>query len=211
VCETGRGVVDFCAMNTERRPRVGIVAGINGAGKTTASFEILRDQMKFPCFANADAIARGLNAFDVDAVAMSAGKVLLKWLDELAAERKDFSFETTMAGKTYARWLESLRATGYEVYLFYCWLDSPELAISRVAKRVAAGGHNVPDPTVRQRYFRSIANFFDLYRHQADYWEVYDNSIAGERTLIAIGSTDADVLVNDEARWEAFQRSAENA
>jgi predicted ABC-type ATPase len=197
-------------MSTECRPRVGIVAGINGAGKTTASFEILRDRMRFPCFVNADAIARGLNAFDVDEVALSAGKIMLERLRELADARKDFSFETTMAGKTYARWLESLRATGYEVYLFYCWLDSPELAVQRVAKRVAAGGHDVPDATVRQRYSRSIANFFDLYRPQADYWEVYDNSVADARTLVAIGTTDDDLLIEDEARWEAFNRSADN-
>lgn len=194
-------------MSSDTTPRVAIVAGINGAGKTTASVSILRNMLQMPTFVNADAIARGLNGFNVESVALSAGRIMLERLHELAAAREDFSFETTMAGKSYARWLESLRATGYYVYLYYYWLRSPEVAITRVATRVQAGGHHVPDATVRQRYSRSVSNFLNLYRQQADYWEVHDNTNPS-RVLVAMGSTDDELLVGDEELWEAFQRSA---
>ena len=75
---------------------------------------------------------------------------MLEQLEELASQRASFAFETTLAGKTYAGWLDSLRTTGYRVHLFYFWLRSSEMAIRRVADRVQAGGHFVPDETIRR-------------------------------------------------------------
>ena len=190
-------------------PRVAVLAGINGAGKTTASKEILSTVLKIPTFVNADIIARGLNGLNPEGVAIRAGRIMLQQLDDLAAAKEDFAFETTLAARTYASWLGDLRVAGYEVYLYYYWLSSPDLAIQRIASRVQSGGHFVPDATVRQRYSRSVRNFFDLYRQHADYWEVYDNSY-GQRELIAIGSTD-DEIIGDEASWDIFKRSANDA
>jgi predicted ABC-type ATPase len=191
---------------SDRNPRVAILAGINGSGKTTASRAILAETLGIPTFADADAIARGLNAFNPEGVAMAAGRILLDWLRELAERREDFAFETTLAGKAYASWLESLRATGYEVYLFYHWLDGPETAIGRVASRVAKGGHYIPDATIRQRYARSARNFFDLYRPLADQWRVYDNS-HGLRRLVALGSAGQEYVLDGDT-WLDIQRSA---
>lgn len=132
---------------------------------------------------------------------------MLEHLRELAEKRADFSFETTMSGRAYAPWLAVLRAVGYEVNLYYYWLDSPDLAIRRVAERVKAGGHHVPDATIRQRYTKSERNFLDLYRQHADMWEVYDNSCGG-RNLLALGQTDVKVEVGDEDLWQLFLRSA---
>lgn len=193
-------------MDDERKPRVVVLAGINGAGKTTASRDLLADVLKIPTFVNADALARGLNGLNPEGVSLAAGRLMLAELGELAGRREDFAFETTLAARTYAGWLAGLRATGYEVFLYYYWLDSPELAIFRVAARVRAGGHFVPDATVRMRYARSVRNFFELYRPHADQWEVYDNS-HGQRRLIAMGSPDEE-LIGDPATWAAFQRSA---
>ena len=137
----------------------------------------------FPIFVNADAIARGLNAFDVDSQAANAGRVMLDHLHRLAEHRKSFAFETTLSGRGYANWLASLRVLGYEVTLLYYWLESPEVAIRRVAERVAAGGHNVPTATIRRRYRLSIENFFDLYRPLADHWRLYDNTDNEPRLL----------------------------
>jgi predicted ABC-type ATPase len=187
-------------------PRVVVLAGINGAGKTTASHTILTKVLKIPCFTNADAIARGLNAFNPESQAMRAGRIMLEFLHDLAASRADFALETTLAGKTYAPWLEELRATGYEVYLFYYWLKSPELAIERVAERVRAGGHFIPDATVRQRYGRSIRNFFDLYRPVTTAWRVYDNSDKQGR-LIAFGSPDRETVIDGDT-WLDVQQGA---
>jgi predicted ABC-type ATPase len=189
-------------------PRVVVLAGINGAGKTTASQWILRDVLKIPTFVNADAIARGLNGLNPEGEAIRAGRIMLEQLKDLATQRKDFAFETTLAARTYAGWLESLRVIEYEVHLYYYWLDSPNLAITRVAQRVRAGGHFIPDETIRQRYSRSVRNFFDLYRPLADVWEVYDNS-HGQRHLIAIGMGTEEVI-GDQERWAAFVRSGED-
>src|SRR5262245_28569957 len=194
-------------MSAPRPPRVVVLAGINGAGKTTASRELLANVLKIPTFVNADAIARGLNGLNPESEAVRAGRIMLAQLDELAKERTDFAFETTLAARTYAGWLANLRATGYEVHLYYYWLDSAELAINRVAGRVRSGGHHVPDETIRQRYGRSVRNFFELYRPVADVWEVYDNSY-GQRALLAFGSIDEELIV-DEAMWDIFRRSGE--
>lgn len=189
-------------------PRVAVLAGINGAGKTTASKEVLTSVLKIPTFVNADIIARGLNGLNPEGVAIRAGRIMLQQLDDLAAAKEDFAFETTLAARTYASWLGDLRVAGYEVYLYYYWLSSPELAIQRIASRVRSGGHFVPDATVRQRYSRSVKNFFELYREHTDLWEVFDNS-HGQRHLIAMGNA-YDESIGDEEAWAAFQRSAEN-
>lgn len=196
-------------MDAQKQPRVAVLAGINGAGKTTASREILQNVLKIPTFANADAIARGLNAFNPEGEAIRAGRIMLEWIRELADRREDFAFETTLSGKTYAPWLGSLRAVGYEVYLFYIWLDDPRTAIARVAERVTSGGHHVPDDTVRQRYSRSVRNFFDLYRPVADQWRVYDNSKKQNR-LIAFGSGPHEYVLDGDT-WLDVQRSATHA
>jgi predicted ABC-type ATPase len=189
-------------------PRVVVIAGINGAGKTTASVDILTRAESVPTFVNADAIARGLNGINPEGVAIPAGKLMLEQLDKLAERREDFAFETTLAARTYARWLGRLRESGYQVHLYYYWLSSADLAVSRVAARVKSGGHHIPDHTVRQRYARSVGNFFELYRPICDYWEAYDNS-GGERTLIALGSADEE-LYDDLGAWLQFQRSADH-
>jgi len=193
-------------MVAEKAPRVVVLAGINGAGKTTASRELLTSVLKIPTFVNADAIARGINGLNPESVSMEAGRIMLERMRELVSQRVDFAFETTLAARTYASWLESLRAVGYEVHLYYYWLDSPELAINRVAARVKSGGHHVPEATIRLRYARSVRNFFDLYRPLTDWWEVYDNSY-GQRRLIAAGDA-ADHDIEDYSLWAAFDRSA---
>jgi len=190
-------------------PRIVVLAGINGAGKTTASQPLLRDVLKIPTFVNADAIARGLNGLNPEAESFRAGRILLAEMDELARQRADFAFETTLSARTYARWLADQRMTGYEVLLYYYWLSSPELAISRVAARVKSGGHFVPEADIRRRYARSVRNFLELYRPIADEWEVYDNT-DGKRHLIAIGNP-VDEAIDDPLTWDEFLRSADDA
>ena len=190
-------------------PRVVVLAGINGAGKTTASRDLLVNVLKIPVFTNADAIARGLNSLNPESEALLAGTIMLDWMRDLAKERRDFAFETTLSARTYAPWLKGLKASGYEVYLYYYWLESAELAVSRVAERVLAGGHHIPDADVRRRYGRSVKNFLDLYRPIADYWEVMDNSF-GQRELLALGDLACEEI-GDPDVWEQFLRSANHA
>lgn len=197
-------------MDTQQtpRPQVAILGGINGAGKSTASQRILRDAMKIPLFTNADVIARGLNAFDVESEAGKAGRIMLEHMRELVAARRSFAFETTLSGRAYVKWLRDMRRDGYDVHLFYYWLDSAEVAIRRVAGRVHAGGHHIPDDTVRRRYSRSVRNFLELYRPIVTTWQVYDNS-DGPSRLVAFNNSYFDTVV-DDTRWDTFQRSAED-
>jgi predicted ABC-type ATPase len=118
---------------------------------------------------------------------MQAGRIMLKRLHELAAERADFAFESTLASRSYARWINRIRRDGYSLHLLFLWLRSPEIAIERVKERVRMGGHDVPEEVIRRRYHRGVRNFFDIYQPLAETWMVYDNSTAVEPLLIADG------------------------
>ena len=107
-------------------------------------------------------------------------------LHQLAGDGEDFAFETTLASRSFAPWIEKLKIHGYRFHLVFLTLPSPELAVERVAERVRLGGHNVPVETIRRRYFAGIRNFFDLFQPLADSWRIYDNSVT-EPSLIASG------------------------
>lgn len=173
-----------------------ILAGPNGAGKTTAASSLLPD-LDLMEFVNADTIARGLSAFSPEDAGIAAGRVMLKRLKELAIEGKSFAFETTLASRTFAPWLMSLRGSGYFVELIFCWLPSPEMSILRVAQRVRGGGHHVPDDTIIRRYEAGLRNFFQLYQPIADRWHMYDTT--AQPRLIA--QKKQRVVIHDTAQW----------
>jgi len=181
-------------------PRVVILAGPNGAGKTTSSRTLLAEQMAVMTFVNADVIAQGLSGFSPDTVALRAGRIMLDRLRELAESRRSFAFETTLAGRSYAGWLSELRLLGYEIHLHYFWLTSADLAVMRVAERSRRGGHSIPEPTIRQRYERSLDNLFDLYLPLADLWSIYNNSVEGLPEIIARGGQEIEIC--DHSLWK---------
>src|SRR5579859_1849411 len=100
-------------------PQVVVLAGANGAGKTTSSRTILAETLKVMPFVNADAIAQGLAGFDPASAAVEASRIMLERLHTLAERREDFAFETTLAARTYAPWFRQLREHGYFVRLVY--------------------------------------------------------------------------------------------
>lgn len=193
-------------MSSPGSPTVVVLGGINGAGKTSSALPVVRNTIGIPCFVNADTIARGLNAFDPESEAVKAGRIMLDHLHDLADRRRSFSFETTLSARTYAPWLETLGAMGYVSHLFYFWLNSPELAVSRVAERVRSGGHHIPEETIRRRYAKSVRNFLELYRPVVTTWQVYDNS-NGRPRLIAFNNSYFDSIL-DQDTWSLFTRSA---
>lgn len=165
-------------------PKLYIIAGCNGAGKTTASFTILPEILGCKEFINADEIAKGLSPFQPESVAVQAGRIMLARMDELLQKGETFAFETTLATKSYKQKIEWAQANGYEVTLLFFWLDSPNIAKERVAQRVAEGGHNIPLETIERRYYNGIANLFAIYIDMVDICYIFDNS-EGERTPIA--------------------------
>jgi predicted ABC-type ATPase len=158
------------------KPTVYVIAGPNGAGKTTFASEFLPDFLKCREFLNADLIAAGLSPFAPETQNVRAGRLLLDRIRELAAERTDFGFETTLAGRTYFKLLTDMQMSGYRIVLFFLWLPNAETAINRVENRVRQGGHHVPPEDIRRRYDAGIRNLFQLYEEIPDAWWLYDAS-----------------------------------
>jgi predicted ABC-type ATPase len=161
-----------------------IISGCNGAGKTTASFNILPDLLNCKEFVNADEIARGLSPFQPEKVSIEAGRLMLKRIDELINSNQDFSFETTLSTKSFVNTIDNAKSKGYYVTLIFFWLESIELAKDRVQKRVSEGGHNIEPDVIVRRYKAGIKNLFKLYCDKVDSLLIYDNSKA-ESELIA--------------------------
>ena len=157
-------------------PTLYVVAGPNGAGKTTFMRDFLPDFTDCRQFVNADLIAQGLSLFAPETVALRAGRLMLEQMEALTCRRESFAFETTLAGRSYAPWLRRLRRQGYTVRLFFLWLPTVNMALTRVATRVKLGGHNVPEEDVRRRFTRGLRNLFQLYRVEVDTWILFENT-----------------------------------
>lgn len=171
-----------------------IISGCNGAGKTTASYTVLPEILDCREFVNADEIARGLSPFNSESIAIEAGRLMLKRIEELLEKEETFSIETTLATKSYINLVRRAQAKGYSVKVLFFWLNSPELALQRVAERVAKGGHNIPELVIRRRYVAGIRNFFRLFMSEVDYWDIYDNS-RYPAIQVASGGKDEETIV----------------
>ena len=187
-------------------PQLVVIGGPNGAGKSTAAPQLLRDTLDVAEFVNADTIASGLSSFHPESAALQAGRVMLQRLRHLASKREDFAFESTLASRSFAPWIRGLKHSGYVFRLAFLWLPGPEMAIARVAARVNAGGHNVPDATVRRRYYSGLRNFFSLYHPIANDWRFYDNAATSGPRLISMGRNTADIKIRDANLWTHIKK-----
>ena len=182
-----------------------IIAGCNGAGKTTASFTILPEFMQCDEYINADEIARGLSPFNPESVAIEAGRLMLQRIEELLQRGESFSIETTLATKSYANLVYRAQASGYRVNLIFFWLESTDLAIQRVAERVRNGGHDIPVQTIKRRYVAGINNLINIYADIVDYWSAFDNS-RNPRMLIATGGKDSGIVIANEVLYQKLKQ-----
>ena len=157
-------------------PSLYIIAGCNGAGKTTASMSVLPEVLDCREFVNADEIAKGLSPFKPEEVAIEAGKLMLQRIDLLLSRHVTFAIETTLATKSYKNLVEQAKKAGYQVILLFFWLSSPEMAEMRVAQRVASGGHNIPKEVIHRRYWAGLRNLFEIFVPIVDLWSLYDNT-----------------------------------
>jgi len=176
-----------------------MLAGPNGAGKSTVAPYLLQDVVGVPLYVNADMIAQGLAGFAPETATVAAGRIMLQRIRDLAALRKSFAFETTLASKTYVNWLTELIESGYRCHIIFLWLPSPELAVERVAERITQGGHAVAPEVIRRRYWSGLRNFRERYLPIATSWSVYDNE-SGRPLLVASGAA-GEVDVVDDRRW----------
>ncbi len=182
-----------------------VVAGCNGAGKTTASFTILPEIIKCKEFVNADEIAKGLSPFHPENVAFESGRIMLNRINELLKENKTFAFETTLSSRSYKNKIIEAKAKGYTVTLLFFWLQSVELAKARVRIRVSEGGHNISPDVIERRYFRGIKNLFDLYLPIVDGALVFDNS-HGEHELLAQKTIDENLILINEIGFNNLKK-----
>ena len=185
-----------------------IIAGCNGAGKTTASFTILPEVLDCKEFINADEIAKGLSPFQPESVTMQAGRIMLARMDELLQKGETFAFETTLATKSYKQKIEWAQANDYEVTLLFFWLDSPNMAKKRVAQRVAEGGHSIPSETIERRYHNGITNLFAIYIDMVDICYIFDNS-EGRKELIAQKERHKDIVIYNNDKFNLMKNNYE--
>ena len=184
--------------------RLFIIAGCNGAGKTTASFTILPDILNCNEFVNADEIAKGLSPFNPDKSSFQAGRFMLERIKELIKTGSDFAFETTLTTKSYKNLVVEAQKKGYEVTLLFFYLKSPELAIKRVKIRVKEGGHNILKNVIKRRYENGLKNFFGIFKPIVDKWILIDNSNEGFQKTIAKGDIREVRIVNSK-KWNLLK------
>jgi predicted ABC-type ATPase len=185
-----------------------LIGGPNGAGKSTVAPGLIGELLGTAPFVNADVIARGIaGAAKADDVAYEAGRRALQRIRDLLEARASFAFESTLSSRSLANTLTGARGAGYRVTLAYVWVPSAEVAIERVARRVAGGGHGIPEDVIGRRYARSLANLRDLYLPLADAFRIYDHSNAGQPQRVAEQSEGGRPVVYDVDTWMEIQQS----
>lgn len=182
-----------------------IIAGCNGAGKTTASFTILPEILDCKEFVNADEIAKGLSPFQPETVAVESGRIMISRINDLLKEGMSFAFETTLASKSYKNKIELAKSKGYSVTLLFFWLQTIELAKNRVATRVLEGGHNIPNNVIERRYVNGIKNLFSIYLPIIDDVMIFDNS-QSKSQLIASKSDNSQLLIHDVQKYNQLKK-----
>lgn len=196
-------------MASTKKPALWLIAGPNGVGKTTYAYSHIRQVSGSVNFVNLDEIARGLSPLEPAAAKEAAARVALLRIREFIAERKSFSLETTLSGRTHLRTIATASQHGFSVHLLFFMVPTVEVCLARIARRVIEGGHDVPEQDVRRRYARAIANFSD-YCDAVDHWTVLDNA-KFRHTAVAEGrrgclAAERDLSVLPEALTAALRR-----
>lgn len=174
-----------------------IIAGCNGAGKTTASITILPEILQCKEFVNADEIAKGLSPFNPESVAIEAGKLMLQRIDFLVQGSESFAIETTLSTRSYTKLIERAKQNDFKVQLLFFWLPTPAHAVERVAQRVREGGHNIPLEVILRRYHAGIRNLFNIYMPIVDSWMLIENQ-NNPRIIVADGDLNEETVYNVE-------------
>lgn len=157
------------------KKKIVIIAGPNGAGKTTFAREFLPNEAHCPVFINADLIAAGLSPFSPETAAVTAGRLMLQEIVDHVAKGDSFALETTLSGRRYAKAIPDWRDAGYSIKLIFLELPTVEMAMARVASRVAQGGHDIPHDTICRRFETGRKNFHHIYKPLVDVWLHFDN------------------------------------
>ena len=187
-------------------PRMYIISGCNGSGKTTASYTLLPEMLECNQFVNSDEFAKSLSPFNPSEASVSASRYMLQKIYYLLGNHLDFCVETTLATRSLMGIINDAKSRGYEVLILYLWLKSPELAISRVKSRVEAGGHNIPEHVVRRRYYMGLNYFFETYAPVCDRWILADNTTSPFNIVAEGGKSSMDI--KDKEKYDTILKIA---
>ncbi len=185
-------------------PRLFILSGCNGSGKTTASYSLLPELLECSELVNSDEFAKSLSPFNPSAASVIASRYMLAKIKYLLSRKVDFIIETTLATRSLTNIINEAKELGYEVTLIYFWLNSVELAINRVKKRVASGGHSIPEDVIRRRYVMGLKYFFEIYSPICHRWVLADNS-KSPFTVVAEGTKD-NIQIKDEEKYALIRK-----
>lgn len=186
-----------------KMPNLFIISGCNGAGKTTASYTVLPEVLLCNEFVNADEIAKGLSPFNPETMAIPAGKLMIERIKDLLGKRVDFAIETTLTTRSYKNFIKKAHAKGYWVSLVYFYLNSPDLAINRVAERVKNGGHYVGSDIIRRRYVEGLRNLFGIFCNIVDEYIIIDNS--GAPSELIAEQKNGKLTIYNQEKYEILQ------
>ncbi|MCQ2159435.1 MAG: zeta toxin family protein [Bacteroidales bacterium] len=185
--------------------RMYIIAGCNGAGKTTATYTMLPDMLNVDEYVNADEIAERLSPENPAKEALRASRLMMERVKELIDKNEDFGIETTLATRSFAKTIVEAQRKGYMVIVVFFWLRSPELAIKRVAMRVAAGGHDIERETIVRRYAQGLENLRNIYIPVCNYWLIIDNSDS-KRLKVAEGGLSYPIRIYNEKIYNKIMK-----
>ena len=187
-------------------PKMYIISGCNGSGKTTASYTLLPEMLECSQFVNSDEFAKSLSPFNPSEASVSASRYMLQKIYYLLESHLDFCVETTLATRSLLGIINEAMSRGYTINILYFWLKSPEMAIQRVKNRVAAGGHNIPEHVIRRRYYMGLNYFFETYAPICEHWLLIDNS-TDPFTIVAEGNPEC-ANIKDKEKFDIIHSLA---
>ena len=152
-------------------PNLYIIAGCDGAGKTTVANTLLPEMLNCAEFVNPGSILAGLSYPNPERAIIETGRIALARIELLLQHREDFAVETTLAGKSYAGLIKKAQSAGYKVSLIFIWLNTPQLAIQRMADNVN-GCRHVPDDVIKRRFGRGRYNLHSIYIPICDFYTI---------------------------------------
>jgi predicted ABC-type ATPase len=191
----------------KKNPKLYIVAGANGAGKTTSSFSVFPEILKCREYINADSIAKALSPFNYESVSIEAGKIMLKRINDLISDKSVFAFETTLSSKSILGIIKKAQSNNYKVYILFFYLNFYEIAFQRVNARVKEGGHNIPKDVIQRRYFRGLINLMNVFINNCDFCSITDNSGSIPKLVAEIkNNTTQTITVHSLTDWEIIKK-----